>query len=273
MLYSEVIGNDPDREWIVFVHGAGGSVRTWKYQVDAFKEHFNLLLLDLRDHGNSQGMAPPPDRKYSFDLMAQDILAVLDFQGIESAHFVGVSLGSIVVRCLEAAHSERVRSVVFGGGVFRLNRWLKMGIRTGLVAARLLPFKLLSRLLSFLVMPRGNHQKARRIFLREADRIDPHAYRKWIGLAGKIGKVLERFFKTEMASPCFVAMGSQDHVFLGPAADYARQFPKVKLHVIPGCGHVCNIERAEQFNALALEFLLQVSERKDEKANNVAAWV
>ncbi|MEO1256718.1 MAG: alpha/beta hydrolase, partial [Bacteroidota bacterium] len=43
---------------IVFIHGAGGSIQTWKYQFDAFKVDFNVLAIDLRDHGSSKHIQP-----------------------------------------------------------------------------------------------------------------------------------------------------------------------------------------------------------------------
>ena len=41
-------------EWVTFVHGAGGSSSIWFKQIREFKKHFNVLLLDLRGHGNSK---------------------------------------------------------------------------------------------------------------------------------------------------------------------------------------------------------------------------
>lgn len=257
-LYSEQHISAPHHPWIVFVHGAGGSVRTWKYQLDSFRKDFNLLVIDLRDHGNSQKMPPPRDGRYSFQLMARDVVQVLESRGIAAAHFVGVSMGSIVIRWVEHLFPHKVQSIVLAGGVFRLNLKLKWGIRLGILMARLFSFRVLSRLLSLLIMPRGNHQKARRVFLREADRIHPLAFKKWMGIARTIGKELEMFFRKKISVPTLVVMGGQDHVFLQPSRRYAEKNAKVRLQVIPGCGHVCNIEAADAFNDMALRFLRSV---------------
>ena len=55
LLHYEVIDQKPDAPWLVFVHGAGGSISTWKFQVEALAPHYRLLLVDLRDHGESKG--------------------------------------------------------------------------------------------------------------------------------------------------------------------------------------------------------------------------
>ena len=59
LLYHEVVDQaGADAPWLVFVHGAGGSIRTWKYQIEAFQPHYRLLLIDLRDHGFSKDILP-----------------------------------------------------------------------------------------------------------------------------------------------------------------------------------------------------------------------
>lgn len=255
LIYHEIIRNDKATEWVVLVHGAGGSVRTWKSQLQAFKKHYHILLVDLRDHGNSQHLTAPADGIYTFRLMAQDIAAVMDFRGIARAHFVAVSMGTIVVRWMEEFFPAKVQSIVFAGGVFRQNIWLKMGLWVGRIASRFLPFWLLARVLSRIILPRKNHQNSRKIFLREADRIDPAAFRKWMRMTQGLGNDLEAFFQKPVTVPMLVVMGAQDHIFLPPAAAYARLHPVVQLNIIPKCGHVCNIEAAEQFNRIAITFL------------------
>ncbi len=52
MLYHKTFELGPDRDWVVFVHGAGGSSSIWFKQLRAYREHFNVLLLDLRGHAS-----------------------------------------------------------------------------------------------------------------------------------------------------------------------------------------------------------------------------
>ena len=49
-----VSDNSNNREWITFVHGAGGSSTIWFKQIKYFSKKYNLLLLDLRGHGKSK---------------------------------------------------------------------------------------------------------------------------------------------------------------------------------------------------------------------------
>ena len=68
------------REWVTFVHGAGGSSSIWYKQVRDFKKYFNILILDLRGHGDSQPTLKDTfNSKYTFDSITQDIVEVIDF--------------------------------------------------------------------------------------------------------------------------------------------------------------------------------------------------
>jgi 3-oxoadipate enol-lactonase/4-carboxymuconolactone decarboxylase len=69
---------------------------------------FRLLRLDTRGHGASD--APPGD--YTLDLLADDILAVMDAAGVESACVCGVSLGGMMAMKLALKAPERVDGLV-----------------------------------------------------------------------------------------------------------------------------------------------------------------
>ncbi|MEA9429402.1 alpha/beta fold hydrolase, partial [Aeromonas caviae] len=91
MLYHKTFELGPDRDWVVFVHGAGGSSSIWFKQLRAYREHFNVLLLDLRGHGQSNQLQQVVKGHYSFRAVTEDILRLLDHLRIPHAHFVGSS--------------------------------------------------------------------------------------------------------------------------------------------------------------------------------------
>ena len=62
------------------MHGAGGSSSIWFKQIREFQKHFNVLLLDLRGHGESSvAIKKVFNQKYTFNSIANDVLEVLDF--------------------------------------------------------------------------------------------------------------------------------------------------------------------------------------------------
>ena len=76
--------NKNTTEWVTFVHGAGGSSSIWFKQLKAFRKIYNVLLLDLRGHGDSKmPLKQAFDKKYTFNAITQDIIEVLDYEKIE----------------------------------------------------------------------------------------------------------------------------------------------------------------------------------------------
>jgi pimeloyl-ACP methyl ester carboxylesterase len=248
LLYHEIERGPEGADWLVFLHGAGGSMFTFKRQFPHFAGRFHLLKIDLRDHGQSKGLPVPDD--FGMYTVARDVIALLDHLGIREAHFMGVSMGSIFVRLVDELHPDVVRSVVVGGGVFRLSAKIQGFIRGGVLLARVLSFRTLYRLLATIIMPARNHAKSREIFIREAEKISQAEFNRWLRLAPELRGQLRRHFDAPISGPTLVVMGAEDHVFLGPAREYATRWDGVDLAVIPKCGHVCNIEQPEAFHRL-----------------------
>lgn len=260
ILYYEIHRvKEENKAWMVFVHGAGGSIRTWKKQVAFFKGKFNLLLIDLRDHGKSKNLGAAEN--FGFGLVASDVLDVMDSLKIDEAHFVGVSMGSIVIRHIEILEPKRVSSVVLAGGIFKMSHKIKLLAFCARTLSSLLPFQTLYRLFALVLLPRKNHMASRRVFMREAQKLRDHEAKRWLTLIKRLNRVLRELFSQKIQAPCLIVMGEEDHVFLQPAKEYVEKYGEVVLETIERCGHVCNIERAAEFNERCLNFILKLEQR------------
>ena len=259
ILHYEIHHTQEHEAWMVFVHGAGGSVRTWQKQVDFFKGKFNLLLIDLRDHGKSKDLGS--DKAFGFDLVGNDVVDVMDSLAIGEAHFIGVSMGSIVIRHIEISAPERVSSVVLAGGIFKMSRKISALAFCARALSAVLPFQLLYQIFAVVLLPRNNHSASRRVFIREAQKLRDQEAKKWFGLLKKLNRTLKELFSKKIEAPCLIVMGEQDHVFLQPARDYVEKYGEVLLETIERCGHVCNIERAAEFNQRCFAFILKLEQR------------
>ncbi len=255
VLNHQIYKKSDTADWMVFVHGAGGSTNTWLRQVVFFKQHFNLLLFDLRDHGLSKFPADESPEKYNFDLITRDIIHLVDYLEIVEAHFMAVSLGSLFVRKIEEYRPDLIRSVVFAGGVFKLSWKMQFLIRTGRFLSKFTPFSILYQMYAFILLPKENHKASRRVFIREAKKIQQLEFMKWLQLTREINSLLKESFNRAILPPSLVVMGSEDHVFLKPAKQYVEKYRNTLLKVIKKSGHVFNIERAKEFNEEVLRFL------------------
>lgn len=93
--------NENTTKWVSFVHGAGGSSSIWFRQIRAFKKEFNVLVLDLRGHGNMNPTFKDTfSNEYTFNAITEDIFEVLEYLKIKKSHFIGISLGTILIRNL-----------------------------------------------------------------------------------------------------------------------------------------------------------------------------
>ncbi len=91
-------------EPIVLLHGGLANADYWGHQVRALQSRYQVIVMDSRGHGRSSRDAQP----YGYDLMASDVLAVMDHLRIKQAAIVGWSDGAIIGLDIAMHHPERV---------------------------------------------------------------------------------------------------------------------------------------------------------------------
>ena len=139
--YTKFLCKNKDADWITFVHGAGGSSTIWFKQIKYFSKKYNLLLLDLRGHGKSKSIPINPfKKKYTFNSITNDILEVINAEKIKKSHFVGISLGSILIRNFAERNPSRVKSLIMGGAIMKLNFRSKVLMFLGNSTKSILPY-------------------------------------------------------------------------------------------------------------------------------------
>ncbi len=254
--YKYINKKNPNVDWVVFVHGAGGSSSIWYKQLRHFKQYFNVLLLDLRGHGNSQFKIKDTFQdKYTFDMVSQDIIEVLDSHDIAQAHFVGISLGTILIRNIAEEHPERVKSMIMGGAIMKMNFRSRFLMRLGNITKSVVPYILLYKLFAFIIMPRKNHKRSRSLFVNEAKKLCQKEFIRWFRLTADINPLLKLFRQKPMNIPSFYIMGEQDHLFLPTIKEITKAHQSARLSIIKNCGHVVNVEQARIFNEQVQEFI------------------
>ena len=257
MISYTIYNNENTTEWITFVHGAGGSSSIWFKQIREFQKHFNVLLLDLRGHGNSNGKLKYTfKQEYTFKSIAHDVLEVLDYLKIKSSHFVGISLGTIVIRQLAEMHPVRVKSMVMGGAILKMNFRSQILMRLGNIFKYVLPYLILYRFFAFVIMPNKNHKQSRLLFINEAKKLYQKEFIRWFKLTAEINPILKWFRQQELNIPTFYVMGEEDYMFLPSVRKVVeKHYKSSKLFVIKNCGHVVNVEQSTIFNEQVIAFL------------------
>lgn len=110
--YSDQGSGDP----IVLIHGGGGSLEVWLDSgvlPNLARDH-RVIALDVRGHGKSD--RPHEAKAYGRE-MGLDVVRLMDHLGIQRAHIVGYSLGSVITAQLLTSHPGRFVTATLGGAV------------------------------------------------------------------------------------------------------------------------------------------------------------
>ena len=257
MINFTIYENNNSNQWVTFVHGAGGSSSIWFKQIRDFKKHYNVLLLDLRGHGHSKPTLKEAfKQKYTFSAIANDILEVLDHIKIEKSHFIGISLGTILIRQLAEMYPNRVQSMILGGAILKMNFRSQILMKFGSIFKYILPYLFLYRLFAFVIMPKKNHKQSRLLFINEAKKLYQKEFIKWFKLTAEINPILKWFRQVELDIPTLYVMGDEDYMFLPSVRKVVeRHYKSSKLFVVENCGHVVNVEQPIVFNEKVILFI------------------
>jgi pimeloyl-ACP methyl ester carboxylesterase len=246
--------------WVTFVHGAGGSSSIWYKQVREFRKHFNVLLLDLRGHGDSKhSLKDAFNDKYTFDSITDDIVEVIDYLKMGKSHFVGISLGTILIRNLAEKYPHRVESMVMGGAIMKLGVRSQILMRLGVIFKSIIPYLWLYKFFAFIIMPNRNHKESRSLFVREAKKLYQKEFTRWFRLTSEINPLLRLFRAVDVKIPTLYVMGGEDYLFLPSIKKIVQKHTASSLLTIEYCGHVVNVEQPQIFNHLVIDYVTDVS--------------
>jgi pimeloyl-ACP methyl ester carboxylesterase len=141
-LYYEVVDLlapwETKSETIIFHHGIGANAGIWTEWLPQLIDRYRVVRFEMRGYGRSH--IPPPDWKWTLDLLAQDVLAIADAVGAERPHLVGESIGGTIVLYCAIKNPGRVATLTisngadFGGPLQRVHEWKKQIDEQGIEA-------------------------------------------------------------------------------------------------------------------------------------------
>jgi pimeloyl-ACP methyl ester carboxylesterase len=235
------IENDGARLWygvygsgapVILLHGGLGHSGNWGYQVPALVEAgCRAVLMDSRGHGRSTR----DERPFSYELMASDVLALMDALHLETAALVGWSDGACTALILAAKSPSRVAGVFF-------------------FACNMDP----SGLKAFEVTPALNRCFARHAKDYKELSATPERFETFVEDVSLMGRTQPNFSAQDLANimvPVTVAQSEHDEFIKREHADYlARTIPGAKFVLLNNVSHFAPLQRPDLFNAAILKF-------------------
>jgi len=106
------VTGDSTKEAILFLHPAFADHNSFDKQTDFFSRDFRMITIDMLGHGLSKA----DKAKDKIDMTVSHINTILSLEGYEKAHFVGVSMGSLIAQYYGLKHPEKVTSMTILGG-------------------------------------------------------------------------------------------------------------------------------------------------------------
>jgi pimeloyl-ACP methyl ester carboxylesterase len=239
------VGHDGARIWyavygsglpVLLLHGGLGHSGNWGYQVPTLiRSGYRVVLIDSRGHGRSTRDARP----FSYELMASDVLVVMDIVGLDRAAVVGWSDGACIALILGAVAPSRIAGVFFFG--------CNMD-RSGTKDFQ--PSPIIDRCFS-------RHMKDYARLSATPDQFD--AFCAAVGLMQKTQPNYSAADLARIQIPVTVVHSEHDEFITREHAEYlAQSIPHADLRILTGVSHFAPLQRPEQFNREVLAFLRKV---------------
>ena len=250
------IYNNNSEEWVLLIHGLGGSINTWKYQINDLKD-YNIIAVELEGHGGSAFSR----HRHLLSRTAADINDILDKESIREVNIIALSLGTMVALEYAYSYKEKVKSIVLAGFVLNLGIGYKSLLAFVEGMKYLIPKRFFYPMFAHIMMPKKNHKRSRDFFIRESIKMKSASFRMWLTELFKKQFKMNKYLKLIKQNhlPVFLVSGKEDYFFVRSVQKTYRKMDEASMCFIEKCGHVCSIEKHDQFNKLVLSFLNEIN--------------
>jgi len=249
-MFYETIGKGPP---VLLIHGLGSDHRGWEYQEDDLKQHFRLVLPDLRGHGQSEGGFTDFIPAHQF---AEDLDRLLTHLHLDKIHVVGHSMGGIVAQQFVLDYPHRVEKLVLVDTTPKVTEetadvvlgWREAQLEGGIEAYFWATVR--SGFTSQWV--KNNPDIINHLKERSANIKIEGVVAAGLGLA--VTDLVGRL--PEISAQTLIIHGDRDGIFnikLGLLIN--KGIRGSRLQVFKGCGHSPTVERRDEFNRLLISYL------------------
>jgi len=252
-LFRQTYGDGPP---LIIIHGLFGASGNWVTLArNVYSQHFRTITIDLRNHGRS-----PHDDDFSYEVMSQDVLTLLEDERIEKAHILGHSMGGKLAMHLALEHPEVVERLIVAD-IGPQDYPARHGALFEAMEA-LHPEHYSSREEMDVVLSRDIPSSPVRQFLMKNLEREGEGYRWGLNLPAIrqaypeiIGPI--ESWDTFDGEVLFVRGAKSDYLVESDMPRIRALFPFADMTTIEDAGHWLHAEKPDEFARITLDFLLQ----------------
>jgi pimeloyl-ACP methyl ester carboxylesterase len=236
---------DNGRKTLVFVHGSGGDHRLWIKQYTKFKDEFNIAVIDLPGHGQSEGKG-----EQYVSLHVEWVRRFLESLALKRPVLIGHSLGAAISLAFAIQYGEMLSGVVpVGGGVtMPVNEMLLKGLKTD-------PDSAIGLMAKFSIS-KENRERLLHTVIEGLSCASPEVLYGDLLACNRLDITSQI---SRIAIPTLILCGTNDKMTPPALSQYlGDNIPGAQLSLIENAGHVVMLENANAFNVLLRAFVVSL---------------
>lgn len=252
-LYYEVHGQG---EPLVLISGFGADHLAWLSVIEALAKHYQTIIFDNR----GAGLTDVPDYPYTINMMAKDVIALLDHLAITKAHVIGHSMGGMIAQMIAYNYNDRLEKLVLMNSSAKLNlvtktafecnrKLFEKGLSAKIIFENFIPWGFSSNFLE---------QEDNLTLLLEFIRNRP-ATMSYTGFTQQFNAI-KQFDSRDMLNNIqtkTLVLASEKDIITPPDESYilTKEIANSQLSLLLGVGHIPQVECPERFLDVILNFL------------------
>lgn len=248
------VRTEGDGPAVVLIHGVGLDNTMWDLVADVLTPHFQVVRYDIVGHGET----PPYQGELTFEILAQQLLDVLDAQRIPDAHLVGFSLGALIAQGFALRFPRRVRKLVLLNSAYVRSAEQREGIaaRLAQVEGKGATSNVEASIERWFTKDyRDSRPQQIRLVEKRITSNDTAGFLAAYRLFARSDSLFAGQLQ-EISAPTLVITGEND-VGSTPAMSraIAEQIPRAQLQIFPGVKHMLPVENADKLSQQLIQFL------------------
>ncbi|MGA8943817.1 MAG: alpha/beta hydrolase [Thermoactinomyces sp.] len=237
---------------IIFTHGASWNHLQWNKQVDYFKDHYKVIVWDVRGHGYSSLPEGPVDSEN----FSADLIALMNHLNLETAVICGLSMGGHISLQTAVRYPERVKGLILIGTPCSntFNLYEKIFVPINRISSKLIPMKISGKIQAKMLSrfnPENYH------YITEAFSMLSHD--KWNRVWSAVTRMESKKDLHKVKCPTLLLIGDQDNMTNHQQTYMHQHIPDSEIKTIANAHHGTNLDNPDAVNQAIFDFIKKIS--------------